>query len=56
MDSAPQQMDGGVQGGLGEEENTAVVPLVIALTELAEAEQVIRAGMTGEVEILLDSD
>jgi hypothetical protein len=32
------------------------MPIAIALTNLADAEQVIRAGMTGEVEILLDVD
>lgn len=32
-----------------------VLPVVIALTDLADAEQVTRAGMTGEVEILLDA-
>ncbi len=53
-DSALQQVDGEAQESLVEEENTAVVFIVIALTELAEAKQVIRTS--GDVKILVEAN
>ena len=34
----------------------AVLPVIIVLTDLTDVEQVIHAGMMGEVEIVLDVD